>query len=205
MLGEEMKNKKLAQTHSGDQITNIYNVLNEYMTLYWEVRNFEESRYQPPLASILSNKIKYLPKGQELFNLIKDKTTDNDDAIKLIIQYYEGYLKELLGDEILVNMLMKLYSIAEDFTTQDVKDFLSQNLDEVKKEYIRENPQYKKEEEDESDENEQIINGILDRYSKGEITKQQMENMLKEFAGNKSRIIKANWYQKYKISRKNYF
>ena len=199
-----MKNKKTAQTHSDDQITNIYNVLNEYMTLYWEVRNFEESRYQPPLASILSNKIKYLPKGQELFNLIKDKTTDNDDAIKLIIQYYEKYLEGIVGDEILVNMLMKQYSISENFTTQDVKDFLDQNLDEVKKEYIRENPQYKKEEqEDDSSANDEIVNGVLDRYSKGEITKQQMENILKEFAGNKSRMIKANWYQKFKMSRKN--
>jgi len=199
-----MKNKKTAQTHSDDQITNIYNVLNEYMTLYWEVRNFEESRYQPPLASILSNKIKYLPKGQELFNLIKDKTTDNDDAIKLIIQYYEKYLEGIVGDEILVNMLMKQYSISENFTTQDVKEFLDQNLDEVKKEYIRENPQYKKEEqEDDSSANDEIVNGVLDRYSKGEITKQQMENILKEFAGNKSRMIKANWYQKFKMSRKN--
>ena len=199
-----MKNKKTAQTHSDDQITNIYSVLNEYMTLYWEVRNFEESRYQPPLASILSNKIKYLPKGQELFNLIKDKTTDNDDAIKLIIQYYEKYLESLLGDEILVNMLMKQYSISENFTTQDVKEFLDQNLDEVKKEYIRENPQYKKEEqEDDSSANDEIVNSVLDRYSKGEITKQQMENILKEFAGNKSRMIKANWYQKFKMSRKN--
>ena len=199
-----MKNKKTAQTHSDDQITNIYNVLNEYMTLYWEVRNFEESRYQPPLASILSNKIKYLPKGQELFNLIKDKTTDNDDAIKLIIQYYEKYLECIVGDEILVNMLMKQYSISENFTTQDVKEFLDQNLDEVKKEYIRENPQYKKEEqEDDSSANDEIVNSVLDRYSKGEITKQQMENILKEFAGNKSRMIKANWYQKFKMSRKN--
>jgi len=199
-----MKNKKTAQTHSDDQITNIYNVLNEYMTLYWEVRNFEESRYQPPLNSILSNKIKYLPKGQELFNLIKDKTTDNDDAIKLIIQYYEKYLESLLGDEILVNMLMKQYSISENFSTQDVKEFLDQNLDEVKKEYIRENPQYKKEEqEDDSSANNEIVNSVLDRYSKGEITKQQMENILKEFAGNKSRMIKANWYQKFKMSRKN--
>ena len=199
-----MKNKKTAQTHSDDQITNIYNVLNEYMTLYWEVRNFEESRYQPPLNSILSNKIKYLPKGQELFNLIKDKTTDNDDAIKLIIQYYEKYLESLLGDEILVNMLMKQYSISENFSTQDVKEFLDQNLDEVKKEYIRENPQYKKEEqEDDSSANDEIVNSVLDRYSKGEITKQQMENILKEFAGNKSRMITANWYQKFKMSRKN--
>lgn len=194
-----MQNKKTAQKHSEDQITNIYNVLNEYMSLYWEVRNFEESRYQPPLASILSNKIKYLPKGQELFNSIKDKTTDNDDAIKLIIQYYEKYLESLVGDEILVNMLMKSYSISDNFTEQDVKEFLDQNLDEVKKEYIKENPQYQKEEQ--SDDNEEIINSILDRYGKGEITKQQMENMLKEFAKNQSRIIQSNWYRRYLITR----
>jgi hypothetical protein len=194
-----MKNKKTAQKHSEDQITNIYNGLNEYMSLYWEVRNFEESRYQPPLGSILSNKIKYLPKGQELFNLIKDKTTDNDDAIKLIIQYYEKYLEGLVGDEILVNMLMKSYSISDNFTEQDVKEFLDQNLDEIKKEYIKENPQYRKEEQ--SDDNEEIINGILDRYGKGEITKQQMENMLREFAKNQSRTIQSNWYKRYLMTR----